>query len=180
MVEREDGSPPERGSLWRLNRSDQTAPLALRDGITISNSIAFSPEGDRMYFADSPTQKILVFPLDPEFGSLGKEDVFAELSGNAYPDGSDVDAQGRLWNAEWANGRITAYNPDGSVAARLDLPVSQPTCIAFGGPELDLLFVTSAREDLAEVQLAEQPDAGNVLVYRSTASGLPTPLFSGD
>ncbi|QIG53522.1 SMP-30/gluconolactonase/LRE family protein [Altererythrobacter sp. BO-6] len=178
MVEREAGSPPERGSLWRLDRADRSTPHILLSGITISNSTCFSPAGDRLYFTDTPSQEIASYALAPE-GSISDRRVFTRLAGEAYPDGSEVDAKGRLWNAEWGSGRVTAYNPDGSLFTQINLPVSQATCIAFGGPELDLLFVTTAREGLPDDRLALEPHAGDVLVYRLGVKGLPAPVFRG-
>jgi L-arabinonolactonase len=176
MVEREKGSPPERGSLWRLDRADRSTPHILLSGITISNATCFSPSGDRLYFADTPTQEIGVFDL-AEDGSIANRRTFARLTGEAYPDGADVDADGRVWNAEWGSGKVTAYHPDGSIFAQIDLPVSQGTCIAFGGPHLNLLFVTSAREGLSDRQLANQPQAGNLLVYRTQSRGIAAPIM---
>ena len=85
-----------------------------------------------------------------------------------------MDADGRLWNAEWGGSRVTAYNPDGTVSGRLALPVSQVTCVAFGGPALDLLFVTSASEGLDR---SAEPHAGDVLVYEGPFQGLPAGRF---
>lgn len=177
MVENEQLAPAERGTLYRLDPPGETAPLAMRDGISISNSIAFSPDGESVYFADTPSQQILRYPCPRTGEPLQPGTVFASLSGEAFPDGSDVDAAGRLWNAEWGSGRVTAYNPDGSLAAQLSLPVSQPTCIAFGGPQLDLMFVTSASEGLTQAQLANEPHAGDVLVYRGRFRGLAAGRF---
>lgn len=177
MVEREKGAPAERGSLWRLDSADRRIPQAVLSGITISNATCFSPDGHRLYFTDTPSQEIAVFDLGAD-GSVSNRQTFARLSGNAYPDGADVDADGRVWNAEWGSGKVTAYEPDGSIFAQLDLPVSQATCVAFGGPDLDLLFITSAREGLAGDQLANQPHAGDLLIYRGNFRGLPSPLFS--
>lgn len=179
MVEREEGAPPERGSLWRVDHANRSTPVVQRSGITISNAICFAPSGERMYFADTPTQQIMAFDLDPLTGKIGEGEVFAQLSGKAYPDGADVDAGGRVWNAEWGSGRVTAYHPDGTMFAQLDLPVTQATCVAFGGPELDLLFVTTAREGLGREKLEQEPDAGNVLVYRTSNKGLAAQIFSG-
>lgn len=176
MVEREKGAPPERGSLWRLDRADRSTPHIVLSGITISNATCFSPAGDRLYFADTPTQEIGVFDLAVD-GTIANRRTFAQLSGEAYPDGADVDADGRVWNAEWGSGRVTAYEPDGSVHAQIDLPVSQSTCLAFGGPDLDLLFVTSASEGLDDDALASEPNAGDVLVYRTGIKGLTAPIF---
>lgn len=176
MVEREEGAPPERGSLWRLDPAEPEIPVALLDGISISNSICFSPDGQHLYFADTPSREIAVYDLSSD-GSLSGRRTFARLDEGGYPDGSDIDAEGRVWNAEWGSGRITAYNPDGSMFTRLGLPVSQPTCVAFGGTEFDLLFVTTAQEGLSDRGLAQEPHAGDLLVYRADISGLAAPMF---
>lgn len=176
MVEAPEFAPPEKGSLYRLC-GDQLA--AMRQGISISNAICFSPEGDMLYFADTPTQMILRYPIDRDTGALGEPAVFAQLSGKAYPDGSDVDAAGRVWNAEWGSGRVTARNPDGSRFCFIALPVSQVTCVAFGGADLDLLFITSAREGLSRESLRREPHAGSLFVYRTGVRGLPAPVYRG-
>lgn len=176
MVEQEQAAPTERGSLYRLDQANGARVERLFSGISISNAICFSPMGDRLYFADTPSQEIVCFDLAPD-GSIANRRSFARLAGRAWPDGADVDAAGRVWNAEWGSGRVTAYDPDGSVLARIDLPVSQATCIAFGGAQLDLLFVTTAREGLSDEALRKEPLAGDVLVYRTGVRGLPAPHF---
>ena len=149
------------------------------DGISITNSTSFSPSGDRLYFADSPAQEIVSYDLDTATGEISNRRSFARLPEGAFPDGSDVDADGRLWNAEWGAGRVTGYNPDGSIFAQLSVPASQASCVTFGGKDLDLLFVTSARADLDEEQLANEPQAGDVFIYRSPVKGLPAGVFGG-
>ena len=170
MVEDDAHAPPERGSLYRFDPPGSAAPVALRSGISISNSICFSPDGAHAYFADSMTGRILRYPA---VGPLGEATLFARTEPGSAPDGSDIDAAGRLWNAEWGGACVTAYTPDGTVAGRLALPVSQPTCVAFGGPDLNLLFVTSASEGLAH----PEPHAGDVLVYEGPFKGLPAERF---
>ncbi len=180
MVEDDTRAPPERASLWRLDPPGTAAPVALRDGIGISNSIAFSPDGAQLYFADSPTRRIMRHPCPPGGAPLGPGAMFAELPNGHFPDGSDVDARGWLWNAEWGGRRVTAHAPDGKVMGHVPVPVSQPSCIAFGGPALDLMFVTTAREGLDAATLANEPDAGNLLVFSGPFQGLPAnrfPLF---
>jgi L-arabinonolactonase len=171
MVENDAQAPPERGSLYRFDPPGTAAPEAMRDGISISNSICFSPDGAHAFFADSTNGRILRYPAS---GPLGDGTLFARTEPGSAPDGSDVDADGRLWNAEWGGSRVTAYNPDGTVAGRLPLPVSQVTCVAFGGPALDLLFVTSASEGLDR---SAEPHAGDVLVYEGPFQGLPAGRF---
>lgn len=179
MVEDRKAAPAEGGSLYRLDGSDGVAPVSLRSGIAISNAICFAPDGAHLYFTDTPTQQILRYPLDPANGALGEPALFAKLAGKAFPDGADVDAEGRVWNAEWGSGRVTAYNSDGTQFAQIDVPVSQVTCVAFGGADFDLMFVTSAREGLSPEQLAREPHAGNVFVYRTAAVGIVTPILCG-
>jgi L-arabinonolactonase len=179
MVEREEDAPGEGGTLYRLDPANLAAPRAMASGISISNAICFSPAGDRCYFADTLEQAIRAYPLDPLTGTLGQAQIFARLGGTAWPDGADVDAEGRVWNAEWGTGRVTVYAPDGGVIDRLDLPVTQSTCVAFGGPELALLFVTSAREGLSPEELSAQPEAGNTMIFRTSARGLPATVFGG-
>jgi L-arabinonolactonase len=176
MVEDRKLAPAEKASLYRF---EGRGAAMMRSGIAISNAICVSPDGTALYFTDTLTQEILRYPLDPETGALGEPAVFARLSGNAYPDGADVDAAGRLWNAEWGSGRVTAYNPDGSLFAQIDLPVSQVSCVTFGGPECDLLFVTSARNGLSDEALAGEPQAGDMFVYRPGVRGLPAPVWQG-
>ncbi|HSF12112.1 MAG TPA: SMP-30/gluconolactonase/LRE family protein [Erythrobacter sp.] len=178
MVENRKLAGGEGGSLYRLDGRD-AAPATLRGEIAISNATCFEPDGSALYFTDTPTQEILRYPLDAETGALGEPAVFARLSGEAYPDGADVDGAGRVWNAEWGSGRVTAYNPDGSQFAQIALPVTQVTCVAFGGENFDLLFVTSAREGLSPEALVREPQAGDVFVYRVGVSGLPAPLWRG-
>ena len=176
MVEDRKLAPSEKASLYRL---DGSAATAMRSGIAISNAICFAPDGAALYFTDTLTQVIERYPLDLASGNIGEPEIFARLAGNAYPDGADVDAAGRLWNAEWGSGRVTAYNPDGSRFAQIDLPVSQVSCVTFGGPDCELLFVTSARNGLSPEQLASEPDAGDLFVYRPGVKGLPAPVWRG-
>jgi L-arabinonolactonase len=176
MVEDRKLAPAEKGSLYRLGKD---GAVALRSEIAISNAICFSPAGDALYFTDTPTQTILRYPLDPDTGALGDPAVFAQLTGAAYPDGADVDAAGRVWNAEWGSGRVSVYNPDGTLFAQIALPVSQVSCVTFGGAACDLLFVTSAREGLTPEQLAHEPEAGNLFVFRTGVQGLPAPVWRG-
>lgn len=148
--------------------------------IMISNSICWSPDSRRFYFADSPGQTIYAYDFNAKNGEISNRQVFAATKDEAYPDGSEVDCEGRLWNAEWNGSRVTCYSPDGAIFGRVDLPVSQPTCVAFGGSDLDLLLVTSARDGLSDAELAHQPLAGSVFIYKTSARGLRAPLFIPD
>jgi sugar lactone lactonase YvrE len=141
-------------------------------GIAISNSICFSPDGGHLYFADTPRRTILRYDIHPETGELSEPKTFVQTPQGAFPDGSHVDAHGHVWNAHWGAGRIVRYAPDGSISGGISVPATQPTCVAFGGADLDMIFVTSAREGLTAASLARQPHAGDVFVYRVDVKGL--------
>ena len=83
-----------------------------------------------------------------------------------------MDAAGGVWNAQWGGSRVVRYTPQGRLDVELETPVSQPTCVAFGGPDQDLLLVTSARLGLSPERLAVEPDAGHLFIYRLNYKGL--------
>jgi L-arabinonolactonase len=154
-----------------------TSPRALVSGVRIANSIAFSPDGRRMYFADTPTKIIRCYDYDLDSGDLSGERIFATVEGPGFPDGSTVDADGCLWNAEWGGGRVVRYTPDGRVDRAVALPCSQVTCCAFGGARLDRLYVTTARIGLDAAALAREPHAGALFVIDSGVTGLADTPF---
>jgi L-arabinonolactonase len=186
-----DGRIDRRGRFWAGSMVEgegaPTAKLYCLEGreakvcltdISISNSICFSPDGKHLYFADSPLRAILRYDIDSSKGSIGNRQVFAQTPKGAYPDGANVDAEGYLWSAHWGAGQVVRYAPDGSISAVLEIPTSQVTCVAFGGPSLDLLFVTSAKEGMSAATLKAQPHAGDVFVYQVNVKGLPEPRFA--
>ena len=170
-----EGEGAPRGKLYRLGRGGEVTTHM--DDIAISNSICFSPDGKHLYFADTPQRTILRYDIGAGEGTISNRTVFAKTAEGAFPDGSNVDRDGFLWNAQWAAGRVVRYAPDGSVDAEIEVPAAQPTCVAFGGENLDLLFVTSAREGLKQDALERQPHAGDVFVYRTNVKGLIEPRF---
>jgi L-arabinonolactonase len=153
------------------------APRPLASGVRIASSIAFSPDGRRMYFADTPTKIIRVYDYDLDSGELSHERTFATLEGPGSPDGSTVDSDGCLWNAEWGGGRVVRYTPDGRVDRVVDLPCSHVTCCAFGGAKLDQLFVTTAWPGLDAAALAREPHAGALFAVDPGVRGLADTPF---
>lgn len=162
------------GTVYRLDQDGTASELF--GGVEVTNGICFSPDNTVMYFADSPKQKIFGFALLAD-GTVSERQVFHKLTTGGYPDGAEVDSEGRMWSAEWDGHRVTAYNSDKSIAETLMVPVTRPTCTAFGGPDMRHLFVTTARAALDEEVLAAEPMAGKVLVYEGLADGLLAPRF---
>jgi sugar lactone lactonase YvrE len=169
-----EGTGEPTGKLYCLRNG--IAETHLR-GIAICNSVCFSPDARHMYFADSPHCTIHRFDLDPVTGAPGNRQIFARTPPGAYPDGSNVDEEGHVWNAQWGAGRVVRYAPDGSVSGSIELPVTQPTCIAFGNAALDHLFVTTARDELSADALSLQPKAGHLLIYRTNIKGNSEPRY---
>jgi L-arabinonolactonase len=145
--------------------------------IRISNGLCFTVDGAGVYFADSPRRSIYLYDLQEPYGTLHHRRLFVETPPGAEPDGAIIDAEGYMWSAHWGAGQVVRYAPDGRVDRTLSIPASQPTCVAFGGPNLDLLFVTSARDGLRADALLQQPDAGAVFVYDVGIKGLPEPQY---
>jgi sugar lactone lactonase YvrE len=164
------------GSLYRLDADFQCAKL--RNAIIIPNSLAFSPDGRTMYFADTNRHIIWAYDYDPASGAATRERVFAD-TGKGRPDGSCVDAEGCLWNADYGASRLVRYTPAGKVERTVQLPVTNPTCCCFGGADLGTLYVTTARQRLAPENLARQPLAGSVLALRPGVQGLAESRFAG-
>lgn len=145
--------------------------------VGISNGLAWSPDGKVMYFADSSARRIFAFDFDTSCGELSGKRLFAETPTGAFPDGATVDADGCLWSAHWGASQLVRYSPLGKIDRVIGLPVSQPSCVAFGGEALDQLFVTTARAGLEPEALAIEPLAGDVLVYRLGVTGLAQEQF---
>jgi L-arabinonolactonase len=153
-----------QAALYRLLPSGQAQTVF--GSVCISNGLCWSLDGRTLYHADSPRHCISQYQYNPTTGAIGNKQLFAMTPENAHPDGSTIDAEGCLWNAHWGAGQVVRYRPDGSIDLTLDLPVSQPSSVAIGGPNMDLLLITSSKLGLSEQQLALQPQAGNVFVYQ--------------
>lgn len=150
------------------------------DRVTIANSICFSPDGGTMYFCDSPRRRIMQCNYDAESARVDRVREFADLTlHGGFPDGSTVDADGNLWNAEWGAFVVRSYTPDGRVVRQIGVPVKNPSCVVFGGPNLDELFITTARQQMTAQDLEAMPEAGGL--YRAALGdvrGLPEPTFT--
>lgn len=149
-------------------------------GVSCANATCFSPDGRTMYFADTPEGRLRAYPYDPETGALGEPRTHADLrGGTGLPDGACVDEEGGVWVAMWEGRRVLRVAPDGSVDREIEVPVWKPTCCAFGGPDLDVLYVTTSRLGSEEAQLAEEPLSGGLFACRPGPRGLEDRPFAG-
>jgi sugar lactone lactonase YvrE len=164
------------GALYRLER-DGRVELML-DGLTISNGVGWSPDGDTMYLVDSGPRVIHAYRFDGESGTISAGRVLATVPEEVgAPDGMTVDAAGDLWVAVYGGGRVNRYSPAGELRQVLALPADQCTCCAFGGPGLSRLYVTTATEGWTDEQRRAEPAAGVVYWFDTPATGRPAAPF---
>jgi sugar lactone lactonase YvrE len=171
-------SAPGGGSLYRLVPGGEIERVI--SNTTISNGLGWSPGGDRMYFIDSTTHRIDVFDYDAGSGEIAGRRPFAETDpSDGLPDGMTVDSEGGVWVCLFGGGAVRRYGADGALEAHVELPVTNPTSPVFGGPDLQTMYVTSARHGLSDEQLAAEPAAGAVLVLEPGVAGMPGNRFAG-
>ncbi len=171
----DDDGGKRPGKLYRYDPDGRCDVHA--DAISIANTVSSSPDGRTFYLADSAEQTIYAYDLDTD-GALSNRRVFAHTE-EGSPDGSAVDAEGYLWNAQWGAWRVVRYAPDGRIDRIVPMPVEQPSSCAFGGPDLSILYITSARDGLPDEVLARQPLAGSLFAFEPGVKGLALPAFAG-
>ena len=170
------GSSPT-GSLYCLN-SDMKVEKKLSD-LTISNGLAWNMANDTMYFIDTPTRKVFVFDYNLETGEVTNQReviTFPEELGN--PDGMTIDTEDKLWIAGWGNGKLSRWDPvKGELLAVFEVPAKQVTSCAFGGDNLDTLYITTARIGLNEQELEQWPLSGSLFRLKTDVKGLAANRF---
>jgi sugar lactone lactonase YvrE len=168
------GSRP-LGSLYIL-KADAGVSVIL-DPVTISNGLAWDADGTTLYYIDTPTHRIDAFNFDQETGELSNRRVVAEIA-DSGPDGMAIDAEGYLWVACWGGSRVDRIDPaDGRRTATVRVPTSHVSSVAFGGPSLEDLYITTAREGLSSAERAAEPHAGDLFVARPGVTGLAPDRF---
>ncbi|WP_447729996.1 SMP-30/gluconolactonase/LRE family protein [Pseudoxanthomonas suwonensis] len=154
------------GAMYQYSAAHGLRRLPM-GGIGIPNSICFSRDGRTLYWCDTPTGTILQAEYDPEAALVGApRPVVAAGAASGSPDGSCMDAEGRIWNARWGGARVVRFDADGSVEREIHLPVPQPSCCAIGGPRLDTLYVITSPEGLDAGALARAPSSGGLYALR--------------
>ncbi|MEN9416694.1 MAG: hypothetical protein RI988_314 [Pseudomonadota bacterium] len=171
---------PARAALYR-HAGGRLVRMAA--GITVSNGLAFSPDGRTLYWSDTTSHTVYAFDFDPLEGTLSRQREFARFTPRApaqpltdyggRPDGAAVDAEGCYWVAMFEGARVLRLSPRGELLAELPLPVRCPTMPCFGGPDLRTLYITTARANRPADELAREPWAGCVLSCRVEVPGLP-------
>lgn len=189
-----DGKCDAQGRLWvgTLDTDTYSEPVCnlykvgsdfsvtkMKDSVIISNGITWSADNSKMYYIDSPTRKVTCFDFDLNAGSISNPKTcldFKEYQGT--PDGNTLDEDGNLWVAFWDGGCVLKCNPKtGEVIEKYDVPAHNVTSLAFGGDDLDTLFITTASNDMSDEEKEQFPDAGKVFSFKPGVKGLPANYF---
>ncbi len=173
---------PGRAGLWCF---DGGALTRRQSGITISNGLAWSPDGRTMYWADTAAHTVWAFDYAAAGGAMTNRRVFAQFPAKpaagldgygGRPDGAAVDAEGCYWVAMYEGGRVLRLSPAGATIAEVPMPARCPTMPCFGGADLKTVYVTSASRDRPEEERAEFPHPGCTFSFRVDVPGVPVPL----
>jgi sugar lactone lactonase YvrE len=170
---------PDRKPIAALYRVDASGTCSrLVEDVTVSNGLAWSPDGRTLYHADSRPGRIETWDFDPATGTIANRRLFAQMTNDSgRPDGGTVDAQGDYWSAGVSAGVINRFSPDGTLVGSLKMPVPRPTMPCFCGPDLDTLVVTSLRPPADPQAEGEDTQSGSVFCLKPGVRGLPAHLF---
>lgn len=170
------GAASRREVLVRLEPDGRLT--GIDDDLTLSNGLAWSTDGTRMYSVDTLRRTVFVRDYDVATGAVGARTTHLTLD-EGYPDGIAMDAADHLWVAVWGGGEIRRYDPRGTLVARVAVPAPHTSCVAFAGDDLRLLVITTATADLAPDDLRRFPDSGRVFTLPVDVPGHPVPAWSG-
>ncbi len=156
---------PGAGALYRL---DGDHPVLMLDGVTISNGLAWTPEGDTLFYIDTPTQTVRRFTVGAD-RLEGGEVVVSIPPGQGAPDGMCIDDRGCLWVALWGGGAVQRYTADGRLLARVEVAAAQVSSCCFGGTDGTTLFITTSAEGYDRAALRRDPNAGKIFAVTGAA-----------
>lgn len=188
-----DGRCDRQGRFWVGGMSDDRQPetafykldgdrlirQGLVGGISISNALAWSPDGTVMYHGDTPTSCVHAYDYDVKTATISNRRLFLDLRETAErPDGATVDSAGNYWVAFYGAAKVAQFSPAGERLREVHLPVKAPTMPCFGGPDMKTLFITTARQKHTGDELSKMPLAGGIFSMRVDIPGLPETPFA--
>lgn len=152
------------------------------DSVTISNGIVWTSDAKTMYYIDTPTSKIMAYDYDINTGTISNERVAVEVSlEDGYPDGMTIDSEDMLWVGLWNGNAIAHFNPKtGELISKIKVPAHNITACAFGGENLDILYITTARIDMTPEELDSLPLSGSVFKVVPGVKGVKASFFGSE
>jgi sugar lactone lactonase YvrE len=157
---------PKTGFFYVFDHDGSSRVLL--ENISISNGLCWTSDNKQMYYIDTPDDCVYVFDFDIDLGSISNQRVAFKIpEGTGHPDGMTIDADGNLWVAQWGGSRVVCYSPTGQILRIIMLPTTNVSDVAFGGENLDEIYITTAQEHMTETERLQQPLAGNVFVVRN-------------
>ncbi len=173
----EDGDKTASSGLYRVDTNMSVTKVEADVGIC--NGLAWNADATCFYMADSSKQIVYQYRFDNDSGEISDKSTFTQLPATTSPDGAIMDSDDNLWSALWGGSCVARFTPEGE-QQDFAVPAEQPTCVAFGGENNDLLFVTSARYALSDEAIEAAPKSGSLFIYRTGFTGTAGPRFAGD
>jgi sugar lactone lactonase YvrE len=168
----------KEGCIYRVNKNLSMEKVL--GNLALPNGLVFSKDGKTLYVTEMFANRILAFDFDIKTGAItGEKELIRVPPEKGLPDGLICDADGYLWSAHWQGFRITRYRPDGSIDREIPIPVPTPTCMAFGGPGLSTMLITTARKGLSGKQLEDYPQSGAAFIMETEFRGVEERTFAG-
>lgn len=162
---------PEKANFFVVNPDGSGEKVLER--VTISNGVAWSPDGSKMYYQDTPTRNITAFDFDKNGSISNRQEIIHLPDTLGTPDGNTIDEEGMLWVANWDAACVTRWNPKtGELLQRIEVPALNVTALAFGGENLDELYITTASLYMPEDKAPNYPQAGKLFVVKPGVKGL--------
>lgn len=183
--ENASGVLPNQGSLYFINKTNLLTPQIVISPVNISNGLAWNKANTKFYYIDTPTDKVMEYDYDNSLGAISNPRVAFDVAANSdkitgHPDGMTIDSDDNLWVALYSGGSVIKVNPStGELLQIIPIPAIDVTSVAFGGPNMDVLFVTTTRYPLTAQERLQQPGAGSVWAV-SNLGVTGVPMFTAD
>lgn len=163
LVENESSST-DSAALYRISPSGECQKII--DSLSISNALCFDLDGKHFYHTDTPLRQIQQYLYNEHTGKAELVKQFVQTEAGCFPDGACIDSENHLWNAQWGGHNVVRYNQQGQIDFAVEVPVPQPSCVAIGGPNMNWLFVTSAKQGMSDQALSKYPLSGSLFIYQ--------------
>ncbi|QCR23652.1 SMP-30/gluconolactonase/LRE family protein [Pontibacter sp. SGAir0037] len=170
----------EVAALYRMDKDKQVHQVL--DKVTTSNGIVWTADKKTMYYADTPTRMVQAFDYDNKTGEISNGRVAFRIpaSTGGAPDGMTMDAEGKLWIALWGAGAVTRWDPEtGEMLQKIEVPAPETTSCAFGGENLDILYITTAQEWISPENLQKYPLSGGLFAVKPGVKGVKAEFYKG-